>query len=90
MAIIVDNFSGQPHEGKGQIVRLDYVARTDDQPVYVGFAEAESATSEAVWKIMRMTYDGSDRLTLREWAVDEHHKVTFSQVWNDRATLTYG
>lgn len=90
MAIIVDSFSGQAQEGKGQTILLDYVLRADDQPVYVGFAEAESGTDEPVWKIMRLTYDGSDRVVAREWATDANHKVTFSQIWDDRATLTYG
>lgn len=47
---------------------LDYDARTDNQPVYVGFAESSIKTgapsaSAGAWIIQKFTYDGSDRVT---------------------------
>lgn len=89
MAIILDPFSGTPQEGKGLRILLDYVARSDDQPVYVGYAEPGSLPAEAVWKIMRCTYDGSDRLVIRDWALT-NDRADFKNVWDNRAALTYG
>src|SRR4030042_3872409 len=52
--------------------RLDYDTRTDDNPVYIGFAEYlfTSATDTItptvdsdIWIIQKLTYDGSDRET---------------------------
>lgn len=91
MAIIVDNFSGTPLEGKGETVALDYAGRTDHQPVYVGFAEPSSGKDEPVWKIMKLLYDGNNDLTDRLWALSPvSNKAMFDQVWNDRASLNYG
>lgn len=88
MAIIVDNFSGTPLEGKGETIELDYAGGPGDSPTFVGFAEPGHATSEAVWKIMRLTYSGSN-IIAREWALTDG-KADFKNVWDDRATLTYG
>jgi hypothetical protein len=93
VAIIVDSFTGQAQEGKGLRIELDYQTRTDCQAVYIGFAEPGSATNEPVWKIMFLEYDnGPDTgcLIRRRFALDEHGKATFSQVYDDRTSLTYG
>lgn len=92
MAIITDPFTGQPLEGKGETIKIDYAGRTDEQPVYVGFAEPDSATSEPVWKIMFCEYDGfpTGALISRTWAIDAlAGKALYSQVWDDRTSLTY-
>lgn len=89
MAILVDNFSGTPLEGKGLLVEIDYVGRTDGQPVYVGYAEPGSLTSEDVWKIFFCEYDGNDQLIRRSWALT-NGRADFKNVYDDRATLTYG
>lgn len=88
MAIIVDNFSGTPLEGKGETIELDYTGGPGDQPTYVGFAAPGSATSDAVWKVMRLTYSGSN-LIERKWALTDG-KADFKNAWDDRTTLTYG
>lgn len=62
--------------------RIDYVARTDGQPVYVGFALKGTATT-GTWLIQKFTYttiSGTDYLSLRQSSVGD---------WDDRATLTY-
>lgn len=92
MAILTDNFSGQPFEGKSQTIKLDYGARTDCQPIYVGFAQPGSATDQAVWKIMFCEYDGTladGCLTSRTWAGGGDGKAEFDQVWDNRASLIY-
>lgn len=86
MAILVDNFSGTPLEGKGVSIELDYVGRTDGQPVFVGYAPPGKLTSDAVWKIMKLTYDGNSQLTSRLWADGD---TKFDNVWDNRLVLTY-
>lgn len=88
MAILVDNFSGTPFEGKGESIQLDYTGGPGDQPVYVGYAEPGSLTAEPVWKVMKLTYSGSN-LVKREWALT-NGIADFKNVWDDRATLVYG
>ena len=62
-------------------IRLDYGARTDSNPVYVGYAKRGFATSDDVWMIYEFTYDASARITLKQTAIDD--------AWDDRATATY-
>lgn len=61
-------------------IAADYVARTDGQPVYLGYAPKTAATSESVWIIYKFTYDGSNQMTVRKSAYG---------IWDDRASLTY-
>lgn len=89
MAIIVDNFSGTPLEGKGETILLDYGSRTDGQPVFVGYLPPGKTAADAAAKIMKLTYDGSNNLTSRLWALTNGN-AEFANVWNDRAGLAYG
>ena len=59
-------------------MRCDYDVRTDGQPVYLGFAPKGLATSVAGWLLHKFTYDGSDRITVRQIAYD---------IWDDRADV---
>lgn len=59
---------------------MDYAARSDDQPVYVGTGARGLATSADGWLIKKFTYDGSDRPTVIQNAVG---------TWDGRAALTY-
>lgn len=58
--------------------RLDYVLRTDDQPVYVGRAVAGTSAAASDWTIELVEYDGNDRPT---------RKQVLTGAWDDRATL---
>ena len=58
--------------------RLDYDARTDDNPVYIGFAETPYTSTADTWKIQKLTYDGSDRVIRIQVATG---------TWDDRASL---
>jgi len=49
--------------------------------VYVGRAESGSATSSAVWRICRITKSSGVKL----WA----DSGKYSQIWDNRASLTY-
>jgi hypothetical protein len=59
---------------------LDYGARTDSNPIYVGFNIMGQATSATNWLIQQLTYDGSSRVTQVQIAVG---------AWTNRASLTY-
>jgi pyridoxal biosynthesis lyase PdxS len=59
---------------------MDYVARTDTQPVYVGSAARGVASSADGWLVKKITYDGSDRPTVIQNAVG---------AWDSRASLSY-
>jgi hypothetical protein len=67
--------------------RLDYDVRTDDSPVYIGFAEylftsatdsLTPSTSTDIWIIQKLTYDGSNRITRIQVA---------RGAWDDRVSL---
>ena len=67
--------------------QLDYGARTDDQPIYVGFAEYQFTSATDVitppqdtgtWVIQKFSYDGSDRVT----AIEVRRGA-----WDDRVSL---
>ena len=53
-----------------QQMRCDYTDRTDGQPVYLGFAPRSLEASEGDWLLHKFTYDGSERITLRQIAYD--------------------
>jgi len=86
VAIVIDyDLQGQPVEGRGLRVELDYTGGPGSDPVYVGWAQPGSATSASVWKIMKLVYSGAN-LVQRLWA-DGNTK--FDNIYDDRATLSY-
>lgn len=58
---------------------VDYDVRSDANPVYIGVAAQGSATSQPVWLIQKLTYDGSSRLIEQESLVNV--------IWDNRASL---
>lgn len=60
-------------------VLLDYDGRTDQLPVYVGIAVQGTTTSQALWRIIRMTWDVDNRLVDKQELTDV--------VWDNRAAL---
>lgn len=68
--------------------RFAYVASGNGagQVEYQGWAQPNSATSAAQWRIRRFTYDSSNRPTTVEWAAGDD---AFMNIWDNRATLTY-
>jgi hypothetical protein len=54
---------------------------TDPSNVYIGFAAAGSATSAAVWRIMKISIVGS--ITTKAFADGD---IKFDNVWDDRTT----
>ena len=61
-------------------MRADYDTRTDEQPVYLGFGPKGLAVGTTGWLLQKFTYDGSNRVTLRQIAYDK---------WDNRTTASY-
>lgn len=61
------------------------IAYTGANPIYVGRAAIGTASNAAAWQIQKITYDG-DNPTVIEWAGGNE---TFTQVWDNRASLSY-
>ena len=68
--------------------RLFYVASGNGvgQVEYQGFAQMNTATSAALWRVRRFTYDSSNRVSAVEWAGGND---AFNQILDDRVTLSY-
>ena len=64
-------------------VRIEYA---DSATNYYGLASPGVATSTAGWQIRKETLDSQGRTTLVQFAGGTHH---FTQVWDNRATLSY-
>lgn len=60
--------------------RLDYGARTDGQPVYMGFADKGLGISASGWLLQKFTYDASSKMTARQISYDS---------WDDKELATY-
>lgn len=61
--------------------RLDEVSATI---TYVGEADPDTLTSEALWRIKRLDTTNDDLVIL--WADGD---ANFDNIWDDRASLTY-
>lgn len=76
-----DGFTYKTQEFQGNLQMLiDYDARTDGQPVYIGYAISGKGTSDDAWIIYNFQYNGSNFLTSKKAAYG---------VWDDRGSLTY-
>lgn len=67
-------------------IEIDYAGRTDGQPVYVGYANPNSATDQPLWQIQFLEYDGGNNFIRRTWADGD---IYFDNIWDDRAGLSY-
>lgn len=61
-------------------IKVDANGRSDNQPVYVGFAEKDNPTSDIEWIIWKITYDSYNDFSYKQSAFGS---------WDDRASLTY-
>ena len=66
------------------IMKLSYTA--SGMIEYIGYASPGSASSAAVWKIIKMTYDGSGRQTDLQFADGSRN---FDKIWDSKAGYTY-
>ena len=60
---------------------LDYDARTDGNPVYVGFNYQSAVVADATWTVYKLFYDASARLVDQQVA----ERVT----WTGRAAVSW-
>lgn len=58
----------------------DYDARTDGQPIYLGFGARGLSTSSSGWLIQKFTYDSDNQCDSRQIAYG---------TWDNKGTLTY-
>jgi hypothetical protein len=71
-----------------EITQPTYVTRTDSASstvLYVGYANPGSSPGSAVWQIIRYTTSGNE--FYGEYADSNDN---FDNVWNNRASLSYG
>lgn len=64
-------------------IKLDYDGGAD--PIYIGRAHPEAATSELVWQIQKLTYS-SGNITAVQYAGGTPNP---EHVWDNRASLSY-
>ena len=59
--------------------------------IYKGFARPGALTSNDVWQISKMTYDGSNNLLTVKWPQNASGNASndFAFEWDDRASFTY-
>lgn len=81
----VDGFKAPGELGANLAIQLDDV--TTSNVTYVGKAAIGSATSSAVWQIFKLDESGSPITLVITWADSND---SYDNVWNDRASLTYG
>lgn len=67
--------------------RLDYDAT--GLLTYIGSAPPGSATSAAVWRIQKLSYDTSGNLIASQWAGVSGGAPGESNIWDNRTSLTY-
>lgn len=70
--------------GLNYIQRIDYDANSN--AIYLGWAQAGTSNSDARWRIIQNTYDGSMRFSASGFP---NGSPSFSFVWDDRASLVY-
>jgi hypothetical protein len=66
-------------------------AYSSNNLIYFGQARPGSSTSDAVWKISYLTYDGSGNLLTIQWPQDTNGNASseYIFIWEDRAGYTY-
>ena len=57
-----------------------------DNIEYAGWANIATATSAASWRVINLSYDGSNNLTAITWADGNN---SFDNIWDNRAALSY-
>lgn len=65
---------------------FDYGSRTDQQPVYIGWAPPGLSQSAVGWKIRFFTYNSDGSVSQIQYASGD---VGFKSIWSNRASYTY-
>jgi YD repeat-containing protein len=67
--------------GTNYTMKFDYDA--SGNMIYTGWAQTGSATSDAAWRIMQQTFNGSNQLTDVKWP---NGSTAFNAIWDSRAS----
>lgn len=70
--------------GSNYIQRIDY--DVSNNPIYLGWAQAGTATSDLKWRIVQNTYDGSNRFTGSGFP---NGSPSFTFSWANRASYAF-
>ena len=76
-----------------QVPKEDYMPYTEEvdfvgaDTVYRGWANPGTTTDLSLWRIRRTRFIGEDGDVIHDWA---DSNANFDNVWDDRATKTYG
>ena len=65
-------------------VKIEY--DSNNNPVYIGKAEAGTKDTQAKWQIKRLIWDSSGNCIAIEYAEGD---VSFSYIWRQRTNYTY-
>lgn len=79
-----DGVNLQRNNANNMSLEIDYVGGTN--PIYMGNAAPGTPTSSALWKIVKLSYDGNNNVTSILYAGGS---PSFNQVWDNRASLSY-
>ena len=69
----------------GYIPTFDY--DNNGNVIYIGQAVPGSIKSASVWQIKKLVYDGNGNVTDIQYA---DSVTTFTKIWNNRASYSYG
>lgn len=65
-------------------LRIEYNANND--PLYIGLANETATAGSSKWQIRKALYDVNNNLTQLIYASAQ---VTFTKIWNNRASYPY-
>lgn len=59
--------------------------------IYKGFARPGALTSDAVWQIAKLAYDGSGNITSITWPQNQYNNASndYMFIWDNYASYTY-
>ncbi len=75
-----------PEDGELEVPYSQQVDFEGNDIIYKGWAATGSVTSDAVWRIQRITFVGTDDDVVMVWANGDGN---FDNIWDDHLTLPY-
>jgi hypothetical protein len=79
--------TGQPFKYTGNVEHKFLIDRDGQgNPIYIGMAKIGTSTSDPLWQIRKLTFDGSNNVTAIEYAGGTN---SFNSIWDSRSDGTY-